>query len=161
MSQLSLVDYLLSSPLLNKLVHLEQPVPPTLDPEAVDPETIDAYYELVIACLMLVIMYPDLQRTLENYNAYDMLQELKTIGGKINKDKNKTRGAKGSGKGKGKQAYASKPKIPPPPKKENPTKDSICHHCKEVGNWRRKCPAYFSGLRKKKNTSVASFQVSS
>nr|GEX09607.1 hypothetical protein [Tanacetum cinerariifolium] len=30
-------------------------------------------------------------------------------------------------KGKNKQAYAPKPKIPPPPKKENPTKDLICH----------------------------------
>nr|GEY97779.1 hypothetical protein [Tanacetum cinerariifolium] len=31
------------------------------------------------------------------------------------------------GKGKNKQAYASKPKIPPLPKRENPAKDSICH----------------------------------
>ncbi|GJQ93383.1 hypothetical protein Tco_0004522 [Tanacetum coccineum] len=31
------------------------------------------------------------------------------------------------GKGKNKLAYAPKHKIPPPPKKENPTKDSICH----------------------------------
>ncbi|GJW72832.1 retrotransposon protein, putative, ty1-copia subclass [Tanacetum coccineum] len=52
-------------------------------------------------------------------------------GGKIQKDKNKPRGAKGSGKGNNKQAYAPKLKIPPPPKKENSEKDSICHHYKK------------------------------
>ncbi|GKD04354.1 zinc finger, CCHC-type containing protein, partial [Tanacetum coccineum] len=38
----------------------------------------------------------------------------------------------------GKKAYANaepscapKPKIPPPPKKDNPAKDAICHHCGE------------------------------
>nr|GFC87474.1 zinc finger, CCHC-type [Tanacetum cinerariifolium] len=36
------------------------------------------------------------------------------------------------GKGKNKQAYALKPKIPPPPKRENPAKDSICHECGEI-----------------------------
>nr|GEX44314.1 hypothetical protein [Tanacetum cinerariifolium] len=34
-------------------------------------------------------------------------------------------------KGKNKLAYAPKTKIPPPPKRDNPAKDSICHHCKE------------------------------
>ncbi|GJV59192.1 retrotransposon protein, putative, ty1-copia subclass [Tanacetum coccineum] len=33
--------------------------------------------------------------------------------------------------GKNKLAYAPKPKISPPPKRDNPTKDSICHHCKK------------------------------
>nr|GEX52840.1 hypothetical protein [Tanacetum cinerariifolium] len=32
-------------------------------------------------------------------------------------------------KGKNKLAYAPKPKIPPPPKREDPIKDSICHEC--------------------------------
>nr|GFB31573.1 zinc finger, CCHC-type [Tanacetum cinerariifolium] len=46
----------------------------------------------------------------------------------------------GHGKGKGKMGHASnndpfapKPKIPPPPKKDNPLKDAICHQCGEVG----------------------------
>nr|GEW40533.1 zinc finger, CCHC-type [Tanacetum cinerariifolium] len=38
------------------------------------------------------------------------------------------------GKGKNKQAYALKPKIPPPPKREDPTKDSICHECGAGGS---------------------------
>nr|GFB69639.1 zinc finger, CCHC-type [Tanacetum cinerariifolium] len=35
-------------------------------------------------------------------------------------------------KGKNKQVYAPKPKIPPPLKRENPAKDSICHECGEI-----------------------------
>ncbi|GKA26829.1 retrotransposon protein, putative, ty1-copia subclass [Tanacetum coccineum] len=35
------------------------------------------------------------------------------------------------GKGKTKLSYAPKPKIPPPPKKDNPTKDATCHQCGE------------------------------
>ncbi|GKD91205.1 retrotransposon protein, putative, ty1-copia subclass, partial [Tanacetum coccineum] len=37
------------------------------------------------------------------------------------------------GKGKNKLTYVPKPKIPPPPKKENPAKDSICHQCGDTG----------------------------
>ncbi|GKD18747.1 zinc finger, CCHC-type containing protein [Tanacetum coccineum] len=48
-------------------------------------------------------------------------------------------------------SYAPKPKIPPPPKKDNPAKDAICHHCGEVGHWRRNYPTYLTELLKKKN----------
>ncbi|GJY08093.1 hypothetical protein Tco_0375147 [Tanacetum coccineum] len=227
-----------------KLKFVEQPIGPTPDPETADPDTIDKYYETVnleqeVACLMLSSMSPDLQRTLDKYNAYDMMKELKTMfeeqakqelfeivkafhackqedgqsvssyllkmksyldtlerlgyampnelgvslilnclnkdydqfvqnynmhsmrktiskllsmlklhekgipkkaktpamlaiwEGKIQKDKKKLRGAKGKDKKKTKLAYAPKPKIPPPPKRDNSTKDSICHHCNE------------------------------
>ncbi|GKA06632.1 retrotransposon protein, putative, ty1-copia subclass, partial [Tanacetum coccineum] len=63
--------------------------------------------------------------------------------GKVQKNKNRkpSKAAKGvQGKGDGKKAYANaepsyapKPKIPPPPKKDNPAKDTICHYCGEVG----------------------------
>nr|GEX54055.1 zinc finger, CCHC-type [Tanacetum cinerariifolium] len=66
----------------------------------------------------------------------------------------------GHGKGKGKIGYASnnapfapKPKTPPPPKKDNPAKDAICHQCGEVGHWRRNCPVYLAELMKKKKLS--------
>nr|GEX45617.1 hypothetical protein [Tanacetum cinerariifolium] len=52
----------------------------------------------------------------------------------------------GHGKGKGKMgnaSFATKPKTPPPPKKDNPAKDVVCHQCGEVRHWRRNCP----GLR--------------
>ncbi|GJV90421.1 hypothetical protein Tco_1538234 [Tanacetum coccineum] len=58
--------------------------------------------------------------------------------GKIQKDKRKSRWAKGKDKGKNKLAFAPKPKILPPPKRDNPTKDSICHHCKEVADIQQK-----------------------
>ncbi|GJR05180.1 hypothetical protein Tco_0528164 [Tanacetum coccineum] len=54
--------------------------------------------------------------------------------GKIHKDKKKPQGAKGKDKGKNKLAYAPKPKIPPPPKRDNPAKDSVYHRCNEVGH---------------------------
>ncbi|GKC40081.1 zinc finger, CCHC-type containing protein [Tanacetum coccineum] len=76
--------------------------------------------------------------------------------GKIQKDKKKPQGAKGKDKGKNKLAYAPKPKIPPPPKRDNPAKDSVCHHCKEVGHWKRNCPSYQAELKKRKNASIAS-----
>ncbi|GKC43330.1 zinc finger, CCHC-type containing protein [Tanacetum coccineum] len=76
--------------------------------------------------------------------------------GKIHKDKKKPQGAKGKAKGKNKLAYTPKTKIPPPPKRDNPAKDSICHHYKEVGHWRRNCPSYHAELKKRMNASVAS-----
>ncbi|GJV31849.1 hypothetical protein Tco_1392249 [Tanacetum coccineum] len=45
---------------------IEQPIGPAPDPETADPDTINN-------------MSPDLQRTLEKYNAYDMMKELKTM----------------------------------------------------------------------------------
>ncbi|GKA93300.1 hypothetical protein Tco_0815286 [Tanacetum coccineum] len=46
--------------------------------------------------------------------------------GKIQKNKRKPRGAKGKDKGKNKLAYSPKPKISPPPKRDNSEKDSKC-----------------------------------
>nr|GEU47027.1 zinc finger, CCHC-type [Tanacetum cinerariifolium] len=43
--------------------------------------------------------------------------------------------------------------TPPPPKKDNPANDAICHHCGEIGHWRRNCPVYLTELMKKKKLS--------
>ncbi|GJR52001.1 hypothetical protein Tco_1402522 [Tanacetum coccineum] len=75
---------------------------------------------------------------------------------RIQKDKKKSQGAKGIDKGKTKLAYAPKTKISPPPKRDNLTKDSVYHHCKEVGHWRRNCSSYHAELKKRKNASGAS-----
>ncbi|GJX86222.1 hypothetical protein Tco_0336996 [Tanacetum coccineum] len=56
---------------------------------------------------------------------------LAIMGGKIQKDEKKLQGANGKEKGKSKLAYAPKTKIPPPPKRDNPVKDSICRYCKK------------------------------
>ncbi|GJT59530.1 retrotransposon protein, putative, ty1-copia subclass [Tanacetum coccineum] len=67
-----------------KLKFVEQPIGPKPDLETTNLDTIDKYYktanlEQEVACIMLSSMSPDLQRTLEKYNAYDMMQELKTM----------------------------------------------------------------------------------
>nr|GEX24955.1 zinc finger, CCHC-type [Tanacetum cinerariifolium] len=59
------------------------------------------------------------------------------------------------GKGKNKLDYAPKPKIPPPPKREDPAKDSICHECGERGHWKRNCPQYLAELLKKKKNAAS------
>ncbi|GJU73792.1 retrotransposon protein, putative, ty1-copia subclass [Tanacetum coccineum] len=71
--------------------------------------------------------------------------------GKTQKDKKKLQGETGKDNGKTKLAYVPKSKIPPPPKKDNPAKDSICHHCKEVGHRKRNCPSYHAELKNRKN----------
>nr|GEZ48826.1 zinc finger, CCHC-type [Tanacetum cinerariifolium] len=59
------------------------------------------------------------------------------------------------GNGKNKQAYAPKPKISPPPKREDLAKDSICHECGETGHWKRNCPQYLAELLKKKKNAAS------
>ncbi|GKC94051.1 hypothetical protein Tco_1159493 [Tanacetum coccineum] len=66
-----------------KLVHLEQPLAP-LPYHVLSQAVCDAYDALLdthneVECLMLGIMCPKLQKALENYRAYDMIQELKTM----------------------------------------------------------------------------------
>ncbi|GJT23583.1 retrotransposon protein, putative, ty1-copia subclass [Tanacetum coccineum] len=74
--------------------------------------------------------------------------------GKIQKANKKLLKAKGKGKANGKgndkQVYIPKPKNPKPSAKEHPAKDDTCHHCKEVGHWKRNCPVYLAKLLKKK-----------
>ncbi|GKE10995.1 retrotransposon protein, putative, ty1-copia subclass, partial [Tanacetum coccineum] len=55
-----------------------------------------------------------------------------------------------AGKGENKLAFAPKPKIPPPPKREYPAKDLICHECGETGHWKRNYPQYLAELLKRK-----------
>nr|GEW05521.1 (E)-beta-ocimene synthase, chloroplastic-like [Tanacetum cinerariifolium] len=50
-------------------------------------------------------------------------------------------------------AYAPKPKIHPPPKKDNPAKDVIYYQCGEEGHWQRNCLEYLAELMKKKKLS--------
>nr|GEV93314.1 retrotransposon protein, putative, Ty1-copia subclass [Tanacetum cinerariifolium] len=58
-------------------------------------------------------------------------------------------------KRKNKLDYAPKLKIPPPPKREDPAKDSICHECGETGHWKRNCPQYLAELLKKKKNAAS------
>ncbi|GJX12370.1 retrotransposon protein, putative, ty1-copia subclass, partial [Tanacetum coccineum] len=73
--------------------------------------------------------------------------------GRIQKANKKSQKAKGKGKGNGKgkdKSYIFKPKNPKPSAKEHSAKDDTCHHCKEVGHWKRNCHVYLAELLKKK-----------
>ncbi|GJY58036.1 zinc finger, CCHC-type containing protein [Tanacetum coccineum] len=43
----------------------------------------------------------------------------------------------------------------PPPKREDPAKDLICHECGETGHWKRNCPQYLAELLKKKKNAAS------
>nr|GFA22039.1 hypothetical protein [Tanacetum cinerariifolium] len=99
----------------------------------------------------------DLVGFVRNYNMHNM---GKTIGGRIQKVNKKSQNAKGKGNGKGKRkdkSYIPRPKHLKPNVKEHPTKNDVCHHCKEVGHWKKNCPVYLAGLmRNKKQVGSAS-----
>ncbi|GJW14641.1 retrotransposon protein, putative, ty1-copia subclass [Tanacetum coccineum] len=91
-------------------------------------------------------------------------QVMTIQGGRIQKSNKKLQNAKrkgkGKGKGKDKPVYIPKCKTPKPSAKEHPTKDEACHHCKEVGHWKRNCPVYLAELiKKKKQVGTASSSV--
>ncbi|GJU81584.1 retrotransposon protein, putative, ty1-copia subclass [Tanacetum coccineum] len=87
-------------------------------------------------------------------------QVMAIQGGRIHKANKKSQIDKGKGKGKRKgkdKSYISKPKNPKPFAKERPTKDDTCHHCKDVGHWKRNYPVYLAELiMKKKQVGTAS-----
>ncbi|GJY33281.1 hypothetical protein Tco_0417750 [Tanacetum coccineum] len=167
----------------DKLPFLEQPIPAmpvppdgqVLPPDVLNTHTAWVKASKEIAGLMLMTMDPDIQKNMEHLGAYNMLKELKTLYAQqadqellqteeSRKTKRKTshKAAKGNqGKGKAKMGYAPvpappfapKPKNPPTPKKDNLTKDAICHQCGELGHWRRNYPSYLVELMKKKKLS--------
>ncbi|GJX26620.1 retrotransposon protein, putative, ty1-copia subclass [Tanacetum coccineum] len=59
-------------------------------------------------------------------------------------------------KGLPKKAATPQPKNPKPSAKEHLAKDDACHHCKQVGHWKRNCPVYLAELvMKKKQVDTA------
>nr|GEV97988.1 hypothetical protein [Tanacetum cinerariifolium] len=107
-------------------------------------------------CVSLILnsLNKDYDQFIQNYNMYSMGKTIAELHAMLKlHDKGAKGKDKGKDKGKNKLAYALKPKIPPSPKRENLAKDSVCHHCKEVGHWRRNCPYYQAELKKRKNAS--------
>ncbi|GJW63030.1 retrotransposon protein, putative, ty1-copia subclass [Tanacetum coccineum] len=67
-----------------------------------------------------------------NYNKHNMGKMIGELHALLIEYEN----GKGKGKGKGKdKSYIPKPKKPKPSAKKHPTKDDVCHHCKEVGHY--------------------------
>nr|GEV13698.1 zinc finger, CCHC-type [Tanacetum cinerariifolium] len=145
------------------LNYMEHPIPVAHVPasgQVVPPDVLSAHTTWVkdfkeIVGPMLITM------TLPNKYVALMLDAIRA--GRIQKNNHKNMkpqmAAKGNNQGKGKTklvyapAYAPKPNIPPPLKKDNHAKDTICHQCGEVGHWRRNCPGYFAELMRKKKLS--------
>ncbi|GJX87871.1 retrotransposon protein, putative, ty1-copia subclass [Tanacetum coccineum] len=78
--------------------------------------------------LILNSLNKDYDQFVQYYNMHNI---RKTIAELYTMLKFHEKGAKGKDKGKNKLAYDPKPNISPPPKRDNPAKDSVCHHCKE------------------------------
>ncbi|GKE62414.1 retrotransposon protein, putative, ty1-copia subclass [Tanacetum coccineum] len=122
----------------------------------------DAHNE--VSCLMLGSMTPELHRQLKNSSPYEMLQELKSM---FNKQAGVERNFVGfvrnynmhnMGKTIGELHALLIEYEKGLPKKAHPTKDDACYHCKEVGYYKRNCPAYLAEvIKKKKQVSTASF----
>ncbi|GJR54858.1 retrotransposon protein, putative, ty1-copia subclass [Tanacetum coccineum] len=127
---------------------------------------------------MLMTMEPEIQQNMGSLSAYEMLQELKTLFAQAEQELLQTVKDFHSCKQEEGQSVSSyvlkiksyidnlerlwhpvslnlRPKIPPPPKREDPAKDSIYHECGETGQWKRNCPQYLAELlKKKKNTAL-------
>nr|GEX72277.1 retrotransposon protein, putative, Ty1-copia subclass [Tanacetum cinerariifolium] len=146
---------------------IEHPIPPAPAADSVANvlanwnAIYDAYNE--VACLMLgkegkpvgayVLNIKYYMEQLERLG-YVLPQDLIKANKKPLKDKGKGRA---TGKGNDKHGYIPKPKNHKPSAKEHLTKDDTCHHCKEVGHWKRNCPIYLVELLKKnKQVGIAS-----
>nr|GEU77421.1 retrotransposon protein, putative, Ty1-copia subclass [Tanacetum cinerariifolium] len=80
-------------------------------------------------------------------------QVMAIQGGRIQKANKKSQNVKGMDKGNGMgkdKSYISKPKHPKPNAKEHLAKNDTCHHCKEVGHWKRNFHVYLVELMKNK-----------
>nr|GEX06537.1 hypothetical protein [Tanacetum cinerariifolium] len=135
---------------------------------SLDPAFEQSLQSRVRSCSVLTVSWQDEGQSVSSYvlkmkgyiDNLERLGHLVTLGlGKDNKHKKSQSqiAAEGQndGQGKNKQAYAPKPKIHPPPKRENPVKDSICHECGEIGHWKRNCPQYLAELLKKKKNAAS------
>ncbi|GKA35736.1 zinc finger, CCHC-type containing protein [Tanacetum coccineum] len=181
--QLTLVAYLLPylftrwSDLCSQVLLLH--ILLSLARQQVAPEILAAYAAWIkgskeIDGLLLMTIEPEIQRNRENLHAHEMLKELKTLFAQqveqellqtVREFHHSCEGERqfiqNQWKRKNKLAYALKPKIPPPPKREDPAKDSIYHECGETGHWKRKCPLYLAELLKKKKLSLGASNLAS
>ncbi|GJS64367.1 zinc finger, CCHC-type containing protein [Tanacetum coccineum] len=111
--------------------------------------------------LILISPRKEFDGFMKNYNMHNMGKKVNELHAMLKlheqtlpKNNASTLHAIRAGKRKNKLVYAPKPKIPPPPKREDPAKDSICYECGETRHWKRNFPQYLSELLKKKKLSL-------
>ncbi|GJV76213.1 retrotransposon protein, putative, ty1-copia subclass [Tanacetum coccineum] len=104
----------------------------------------------IIVGLILNGLTKDFVGFVRNYNMHNMGKTIGEIHAMlIEYEKGLPKKAE-TPQGKDKKDYISKPKNPKPAAMERPAKDDACHHCKEVGYWKRNCLVYLAELLKKK-----------
>nr|GEU54815.1 zinc finger, CCHC-type [Tanacetum cinerariifolium] len=145
-------NYSLSLP---KIESYDFDIPSFFRPPAKPPDVVQYSRKLEDSCQRILSSkssFPQLQLGIidptksRNLHAHEILWELKTLFAQQAEQEllqtivfgNPV--TLGLGEGKNKKAYAPKPNIPPPPKREDAAKDSICHKCGETGHWKRNCP---------------------
>ncbi|GJY54398.1 retrotransposon protein, putative, ty1-copia subclass [Tanacetum coccineum] len=136
---------------------IEQPLPaaPGADSEAQMKGYVDQLERLgymlpqdLIVGLILNGLTKDFARFVRNYNMHNMGKTIGELHAMLIEYE------------KGLPKKAETPQVmmikggkiqnPKPSAKEHPAKDDTCHHCKEVGHWKRNCPVYLAELLKKK-----------
>ncbi|GJX56523.1 retrotransposon protein, putative, ty1-copia subclass [Tanacetum coccineum] len=88
--------------------------------------------------LILISLPKEFDSFVQNYNMHSMRKAINELHAvlKLHEQtlpKNNAPALHAIRAGKNKLAYAPKPKISPPPKREDPAKDSICHQCDDTG----------------------------
>ncbi|GKB92197.1 hypothetical protein Tco_0964469 [Tanacetum coccineum] len=88
----------------------------------------------LVVSLIFISLRKEYDNFVQNYNMHGIGKTSRK--GLEEKNKKLQLAARGNNKGKGKSklAYVPKTKIPPPPKKEDPAKDSVYHHCSDTGH---------------------------
>nr|GEW72804.1 hypothetical protein [Tanacetum cinerariifolium] len=104
----------------------------------------------IVGGLILNGLTKDFVGFVRNYNMHNMGKTIDELHAMLIEYENAEGKGKADGKGNDKQVYISKPKNPKPSAKEHPAKDDTCHHCKEVGHWKKNYPVYLAELLKKK-----------
>nr|GEV40262.1 retrotransposon protein, putative, Ty1-copia subclass [Tanacetum cinerariifolium] len=93
----------------------------------------------------------DFARFMRNYNMHNMGKTIDELHAMLIEYEN----------GLPKKAETPQPKNPKPAAKEHPAMDDTCHHCKEVGHFKRNYHAYLAELiKKKKQVGTAKFATS-
>ncbi|GJU95351.1 zinc finger, CCHC-type containing protein [Tanacetum coccineum] len=90
--------------------------------------------------LILISLHKEFDSFVQNYNMHSMGKIINELHAMLKlheqtlpKNNAPALYAIRAGKGKNKLAYAPKPKIFPPPKREDPAKDLVCHQCGDTG----------------------------